>query len=81
MYKRQILVRTAGSCLAGVSFRGVARAARQGEYSVYFTASPGPAVAAIIAFIEASGDRLIEMCIRDRDKLHLFDPAGGAAYR
>lgn len=57
----KILVRTAGSCLAGVSFRGVARAARQGEYSVYFTASPGPAVAAIIDFIEASGDRLIDL--------------------
>jgi ABC-2 type transport system ATP-binding protein len=57
----KISVRAAGSCLTGASFSGVARAARQGEYSVYFTASPGPVVAAIIAFIEASGDRLIDL--------------------
>ena len=57
----KISVRAAGNCLTGASFSGVARAARQGEYSVYFTASPGPAVAAIIDFIEASGDRLIDL--------------------
>lgn len=57
----KISVRTGGSCLAGASFSGVAQAARQGEYSVYFTASPGPAVASIIAFIECAGDRLIDL--------------------
>lgn len=57
----KILVRAAGGCLAGATFRGVVQAARQGEYTVYFTASPGPVVASIIASIEGAGDRLIDL--------------------
>ncbi len=57
----KVSVRAAGNSLAGASFSGVAREARQGEYTVYFTAFPGPAVAAIIGHIEAAGDQLVDL--------------------
>ncbi len=57
----RISVRTAGGCLAGLSLSGVVRAACQDDYAVYFTASPGPVVAEIIALIDAAGDRLIDL--------------------
>lgn len=57
----RISVRTAGDFLNGATFRGVVRTARQGDYHVFFTASPGPAVAAIIAFVEKSGGSLIDL--------------------
>lgn len=57
----RVSVRTTGGCLAGIDFSGVTRTARRDDYTLYFTASPGPAVAAIIAFIDAAGDELIDL--------------------
>lgn len=57
----KVSVRTAGNCLAGVSFHEAAHETQQGEYRIYFTASPGPAVAAIISFIETAGDQLVDL--------------------
>lgn len=57
----KVSVRTAGSSLAGTSFSGVKQETLQGEYVVYFTASPGSTVATIIGHIEAAGDELIDL--------------------
>lgn len=57
----RISVRTTGDFLNGATFREVVRTAQQGEYHLYFTPSPGPAVAAIIAFVEKSGGSLIDL--------------------
>lgn len=57
----KVSVRTAGSSLSGASFPGAERQAEQGEYTVFFTASPGPTVAAVINRIENGGDQLIDL--------------------
>jgi len=57
----KISVRTMGNSLKDVSFHGAEQQAAQGEYSVYFTETPGPAVAKVIAHIEGSGDELIDL--------------------
>ncbi|MEW5784108.1 MAG: ABC transporter ATP-binding protein [Bacillota bacterium] len=57
----KISVRTDGECLAGISFPGVARQSRQEDYLIFFTAAPGPSVAAMIAQIDSAGDQLIDL--------------------
>ena len=57
----KITVRTSGDCLGQIAFPGVSRRESQDDYTIYFTTSPGPAVAAIMAQIEAAGDELIDL--------------------
>lgn len=78
----KITVRTAGNSLAGFSLPGPFRAARQGDYTICFTAAPGPAVAALIARIDAADDELIDLrverpTLEDRFLELTGGPAGG----
>jgi ABC-2 type transport system ATP-binding protein len=59
----RISVRTDKSVLSanGVVFPGVRQRALKDEYVIYYSAEPGPSVAAIIAHIEARDDRLIDL--------------------
>lgn len=58
--KTKVSVRTLGSSLKGVNFAD-AQQILEADYAVYFTSSPGPTVAEIIAYIEESGDELIDL--------------------
>ncbi len=59
----KVSVRTEGACLSknDTAFPAVNRRLLQEDYTVYFTTDPGPTVAAIIAHIDAQGDRLIDL--------------------
>lgn len=57
----KISARVAGQSLAGASFSGIDRQSCQGDYTIYFTQTPGPMVAKIISHIDTSGDQLIDL--------------------
>ncbi|MAG37303.1 MAG: ABC transporter [Dehalococcoidia bacterium] len=59
----KVSVRTTGSSLAaaGTTFPAVRQQRSEGEYHLYYSADPGPTVAAIIAHIETQGDTLIDL--------------------
>lgn len=57
----KVSVRSVENSLAGVSFSGVAKRLVQDDYTVYFTAFPGPTVAALIKHIETAGDELVDL--------------------
>lgn len=59
----KVSARTENDCLAqGVpAFPEVLRQQPSDEYAVYYTSNPGPTVAALLAYIEAQGDRLVDL--------------------
>jgi ABC-2 type transport system ATP-binding protein len=61
----KVTVRTEGACLArpGASFPAVDQQVDKGEYVVYYSTDAGPTVSAILAFIAAQGDKLVDLRI------------------
>ncbi|HNS50733.1 MAG TPA: ABC transporter ATP-binding protein [Anaerolineae bacterium] len=59
----KVSVRTERSLLAGSGtlFPSVSQAAHREEYAVYYSSDPGPTVSAILDYLEAQGDRLIDL--------------------
>ncbi len=59
----KVSVRTENGCLSqnGVSFPAVARRLLSDEYAIFYSTDPGPTVAALIAYIDAESDRLIDL--------------------
>lgn len=59
----KVSVRTESSSLSGIriAFPGVAQQATQEDYAVYFTKAIGPTLSAILAYIEAQGDPLVDL--------------------
>jgi ABC-2 type transport system ATP-binding protein len=59
----KVSVRTQSGSLADqtLTFPGVSRHAMKDEYSIYFSADIGPTVAAIIAYVQANADTLIDL--------------------
>jgi ABC-2 type transport system ATP-binding protein len=59
----RVSVRTEGSSLSdsSITFPGVSQHTFKDEYAIYYSTTPGPTVAAIIARIEAQGDTLIDL--------------------
>jgi len=59
----RISVHTEMSCLSknGSDFPGVRSHKQQDDYNVYFSNQPGPAVTAIIRYIEERGDTLVDL--------------------
>jgi ABC-2 type transport system ATP-binding protein len=59
----KIMVNTRNSCLDGSMevFPGIKKKIRSDGYTIFFTDQTGPAVFAIIAFIEKEGDQLIDL--------------------
>jgi ABC-2 type transport system ATP-binding protein len=59
----KVSVRTEKDCLAkdGRSFPAVDSTHQKDEYYIFFSVDIGPTVAAIIQFVEAKGDRLIDL--------------------
>jgi ABC-2 type transport system ATP-binding protein len=59
----KISVRTEGSCLSNPAalFPSVEKSARLDEYFVYFSADVGRTVSALIAFVNAQSDPLIDL--------------------
>jgi len=56
-------VRTQASSLSasGISFPAVSQRTLKDEYSIYFSSDIGPTLSAIIAYIDAQGDTLIDL--------------------
>ncbi len=61
----KVTVRTEGACLTrpGATFPAVDQQVDKGEYIVYYSTDVGPTVSAIIAFIAAQGDKLVDLRI------------------
>ncbi len=59
----KISVRTQASSLSasGITFPAVSQHTLKDEYSIYFSSDIGPTVSAIIAYIDAQGDTLIDL--------------------
>jgi ABC-2 type transport system ATP-binding protein len=59
----KVSVRTEKGCLSGneVSFPAVSQISSKDEYSIYFSTDIGPTVSAIISYIEARQDALIDL--------------------
>jgi ABC-2 type transport system ATP-binding protein len=59
----KISVRTQASSLSasGITFPAVSQHSSRDEYSIYFSSDIGPTVSAIIAYVEAQGDTLIDL--------------------
>jgi ABC-2 type transport system ATP-binding protein len=59
----KVSVRTVNACLANaeVSFPGVSQQSLKEEYIIFFSENIGPTVSAIIAYIEAQGDTIIDL--------------------
>ena len=59
----KVSVRTERACLStnGTTFPAVSRRLAQDDYTVYYSTDPGPTVSAIIAYIDAQADRLIDL--------------------
>lgn len=59
----KISVRTQASSLSasGISFPAVSQRTLKDEYSIYFSSDIGPTLSAIIAYIDAQGDALIDL--------------------
>lgn len=61
----KISVRSEGGCLtqAGESFPAVTQSLFKEDYAIYYTTNPGATVSAIIAFIAAQSDALVDLRI------------------
>jgi len=59
----KVSVRTEGSCLAGdvTSLPAVHQRLFKEEYAIYYSTDPGPTVAAILDFLKARDDKLIDL--------------------
>jgi ABC-2 type transport system ATP-binding protein len=59
----KVSVRTAGSSLTDPAavFPAVAQQSAKDDYTSYFSTDPGPTVSAIIAYVAAQGDTLIDL--------------------
>ena len=59
----RVSVRTETGSLAsaGLTFPAVERHHQEGDYSIYLSSDIGPTVGAIITFVDAGGDRLIDL--------------------
>jgi len=59
----KVSVRTGNSSLSdpGLTFPAVSQSVSKDEYHIYYSADIGPTVAAIIAYVEAQGDTLIDL--------------------
>jgi ABC-2 type transport system ATP-binding protein len=59
----KVSVRTVNACLsnAEMSFPGVSQQSLKEEYTIYFSQDIGPTVSAIIAYLEAQGDKIIDL--------------------
>ncbi len=59
----KVSVRTERACLGvnSTAFPAASRRLEQDDYVVYYSTDPGPTVSAIIAYIDAQGDRLIDL--------------------
>jgi ABC-2 type transport system ATP-binding protein len=59
----KVMVRTEQSLLSrnGTEFPAVHQRSQKDDYTVYFTTDPGPTVSAILAYVEAKGDKLIDL--------------------
>lgn len=57
----KITVRTAENCLAQVSLPQAVQHSWQEDYAVYFTDEPGLAVTALIKYIDAAADQLVDL--------------------
>jgi ABC-2 type transport system ATP-binding protein len=59
----KVSVRTTNSCLfdTEISFPGVSQQSPKEEYIIFFSEDIGPTVSAIIAYIEAQGDTIIDL--------------------
>jgi ABC-2 type transport system ATP-binding protein len=59
----KVSVRTTNACLsnAEASFPGVSQISLKEEYIIFFSEDIGPTVSAIIAYIEAQGDTIIDL--------------------
>ncbi len=59
----KVSVRTENGCLAGgaAAFPAVSQTAQVDDYNVYYSSDPGPTVSAILAYISAQGDRLVDL--------------------
>lgn len=79
----KITVRTAGACLSnpGVTFPAVDQQLFKDEYAVYYSTDVGPTVAAIIAYVDAQADNLIDLRIERpslEDRFLEITTTGGA---
>jgi ABC-2 type transport system ATP-binding protein len=79
----KVSVKTQNDCLAKAdhAFPAVERHHREDDYSIYLSSSVGPTVGAIIAFVEAAGDALVDLrverpSLEDRF-LEITHPEGG----
>jgi ABC-2 type transport system ATP-binding protein len=59
----KVSARTENDCLAdgAPAFPEVLQQQASEEYAMYYSSNPGPTVAALLAYIEAQGDRLIDL--------------------
>lgn len=60
----KVSVRTENDCLTQANAPGfpeVIQQQRMEEYAIYYSSNPGPTVSAILAHIEAQGDRLVDL--------------------
>jgi ABC-2 type transport system ATP-binding protein len=60
----KVSVRTENACLSkdgAVAFPAVSQSAQSDEYAVYFSTDPGPTVSAILAYVDAKADKLIDL--------------------
>ena len=59
----KVSARTEGNVLlkASLTFPAVGQQVLKDEYAIYYSTDPGPTVSAIIAYIEAQGDTLIDL--------------------
>ena len=76
-------MRTEGSCLSqpGATFPAVSQRHLKVEYAVYYSTSVGSTVAAIIAYVEAHADKLIDLRIERpslEDRFLEITTSGGA---
>ena len=79
----KVTVSTENSCLSqpGATFPGVNQHLLKGEYAVYYSTSVGSTVTAIIAYVEAHADKLIDLRIERpslEDRFLEITTAGGA---
>ena len=80
----KVSVHTKNSCLlhADLDFPATTRQATKNEYSIYYSTDVGPTVAAIIAFVEAQNDALIDLRVERpslEDRFLEIIKNGGAA--
>ena len=80
----KVSVRTERALLTGsaVEFPAVSQRLTKDDYAVYYSADPGPTVAAILAYVQAQDDRLIDLRVErpslEERFLEITDDGGAA---